>query len=261
MKVNMRPKPKGWVDPIDLLTAFLQAFDLDRARKKLKPKLAKLPRSADPKFDKELARLKKLSLNGLPGDADSTERHALEVEGVADVPACAFHPRFLLGSVRGKVLRKLFLRAPELIHDFNHVNWNPNRAGLVGDGARDGLANPPDGVGGELVAAAILEFLDAFHQADVAFLNQIEERMAAVGVFLGDGHDEAQIGLGHVGLGLQPAVGGGLQFLEHLVEFLPGHPHELFEGVDPGAFGAQAPRVVQWICVPPRVPECGAGPF
>lgn len=87
MKVNMRPKPKGWVDPIDLLTAFLQAFDLDRARKKLKPKLAKLPRSADPKFDKELARLKKLSLNGLPGDADSTERHALEVEGVADVVA------------------------------------------------------------------------------------------------------------------------------------------------------------------------------
>ena len=103
--------------------------------------------------------------------------------------------------------------------------------------ARDGLANPPDGVGGKLVAAAILEFLDALHQADVAFLDQIQERLAAVGVFFGDGNDEAQIGLGHVRLGLEPAVGGGFQVGERLEKLLARHAHELFQGLDFGALG------------------------
>ena len=77
--------------------------------------------------------------------------------------------------------------------------------------ARDGLANPPDGVGGELVAAAVLEFFHALHQADVAFLDQIQKRLAAVGVFLGHRHHQAQVGLRHVGLGLMRAVRRALQ--------------------------------------------------
>ena len=122
-----------------------------------------------------------------------------------------FIGQFLRRRFAAQFLRELLLRAPELVHDFNHVDRNADGARLVGNGARDGLANPPDGVGGKFVAAAILEFLDAFHQADVAFLNQIEERLAAVGVFFGDGNDEAQIGLGHVRFGLEAAVGGGFQ--------------------------------------------------
>ena len=73
--------------------------------------------------------------------------------------------------------------------------WSAMRAG-------DGLANPPRGVGGKLVAAAVLEFLHRLHQAHVAFLDQVEEREAAVGVLLRDGNDEAQIGLDHLGLRL-----------------------------------------------------------
>lgn len=80
---NGRPKPKGWVDPVGLLSEFLQAFDLDRARTKL-PKLPHLP---DAKFEASQSRLKKLWLNGLPQDADSTARHSHEVEAVADVVA------------------------------------------------------------------------------------------------------------------------------------------------------------------------------
>ena len=119
-----------------------------------------------------------------------------------------------------ELLGQLLLRAPELVHDFDHVHRDANGAGLVGNGAGDGLANPPDGIGGELVTAAIFEFLDAFHQADVAFLNQIEKGLAAVGVFLGDGNDEAQIGFGHVGFGLVRAIGSALQLVESLEKIL-----------------------------------------
>src|SRR5699024_780569 len=58
----------------------------------------------------------------------------------------------------------------ELVDRFDHVHRNANGARLIGDRTGDGLANPPGGVGGELVAAAVLEFVHRFHQADVAFL-------------------------------------------------------------------------------------------
>src|SRR2546429_4143071 len=50
---------------------------------------------------------------------------------------------------------------------------NADRAGLVGDRPRDGLPDPPRGVGRELVAAPILELVHGLHQADVAFLDQV----------------------------------------------------------------------------------------
>ena len=80
-------------------------------------------------------------------------------------------------------LHQLFLHAHELVDRLDHVHRNSNRARLVGDGARDGLANPPRRVSGKLVAAPIFEFLDRLHQSHVAFLDQVEKREAAIGVF------------------------------------------------------------------------------
>ena len=74
-------------------------------------------------------------------------------------------------------------------------------AGLVGDGAGDGLTDPPGCISGELVAAAVLELVDGLHEADVAFLNEVEELQAAVGVFLRDGDDETQVGFDQFALG------------------------------------------------------------
>src|ERR1700730_8001920 len=68
-------------------------------------------------------------------------------------------------------------------------------AGLIGDGAGDSLADPPSGVRGELVAPAVIEFVDRLHESDIAFLNEIEELKAAVRVALGDGDHQAEIGL------------------------------------------------------------------
>src|SRR5262244_111347 len=112
----------------------------------------------------------------------------------------------LFGKLLGRGLAAdLVEHLARLTHDFadalHHVHGDANGARLVGDRARDRLPDPPRGIGRELVAAAILEFVDPLHQADIAFLDQVEELQAAVGVFLGDGDDEAQVRLHHLLLG------------------------------------------------------------
>ncbi len=73
---------------------------------------------------------------------------------------------------------------------------------MIRERARHGLAHPPRRVGRKLPAAPIFKFVDSFHQADVAFLNQIEELHTAVHVFLRDRDHEPQIGLDHLALRL-----------------------------------------------------------
>ncbi len=48
----------------------------------------------------------------------------------------------------------------------------------VGDGPGDGLAHPPRGVGGELEALAVVELLDGADQAEVALLDEVQQRQA-----------------------------------------------------------------------------------
>ena len=91
--------------------------------------------------------------------------------------------------------------AHDLVDRLDHVHRNADGARLVGDRAGDRLPDPPGRIGRELVAAAVLELVDRLHQADVAFLDEIEELQAAVGVFLGDRDHEAQVGLDHFLLG------------------------------------------------------------
>src|SRR6185503_20813868 len=64
---------------------------------------------------------------------------------------------------------------------------------LVRDGARDRLADPPRGVGGELEPAAVLVLLRRLHEAGVAFLDDVEERETAVSIPLPDRHDEPEV--------------------------------------------------------------------
>ena len=89
-----------------------------------------------------------------------------------------------------------------LRHRLDHVDRDADRAGLVGDGPRDRLADPPGRVGAELVAAAILVLVHRPHQAGVAFLDQVQEAQAAVAVLLGDRDHQPQVAAGQVALGL-----------------------------------------------------------
>ncbi len=77
------------------------------------------------------------------------------------------------------------------------MHGNTDGAGLVRNRTRNRLTNPPCRIGAELVPTAIFKFIDRFHKADIALLNEIKELKAAVGVFLCDGNNEAQIGLDH----------------------------------------------------------------
>ena len=77
---------------------------------------------------------------------------------------------------------------------------------MVGQCAADRLADPPGGVSGELEAAVDLEFLHGADQADVAFLDQVQETHAAVEVLLCDADHEAQVGLDQLLLGAAGAA-------------------------------------------------------
>ncbi len=105
-----------------------------------------------------------------------------------------------------EVLQHLALHAGQLVDDFHHVHRDTDGAGLVSHGAGDGLADPPGGVGGELEALGVVELLDRTDQAQVAFLDQVQEQHAAAGVALGQRNHEAEVGLKQVVLGALAVV-------------------------------------------------------
>ena len=140
--------------------------------------------------------------------ADLLERHA-ELLG-----------EFLRRRLAADLVEHLPAGAHDLVDGLDHVHGDADGVGLIGERAGDRLPDPPGGVGRELVAAAVLEFVDRLHQADIAFLDQVEELQAAIGVFLGDGDDEAQIGLHHLLLGLARLALALLHHLDDLAVFL-----------------------------------------
>src|ERR1700688_1453425 len=109
---------------------------------------------------------------------------------------------FLGGRFAAELLHKLTAGADQLVDRLDHVHRDADGARLVGNGARDGLADPPRRVRRELVPAAPLEFVHGLHEADVSFLNQVQELQSAIGVFFGDGNDEAEVGLDQFFFGL-----------------------------------------------------------
>ena len=107
------------------------------------------------------------------------------------------------GWLAAELLQKLALDAHELVDGLHHVHRNADGAGLVGDGAGDGLANPPGGVGGELEALGVVELLHRADETEVALLNEIQKQHAAAHIALGNGDHQAQIGLDELLLGVQ----------------------------------------------------------
>jgi hypothetical protein len=84
------------------------------------------------------------------------------------------------------------------------VDRDPDRPGLVGDRPGDRLADPPRGVRRELEALLEVELLDRPDQADVALLDQVQERHPAADVLLRDRDDEAEVGRRQLLAGVAP---------------------------------------------------------
>ncbi len=81
------------------------------------------------------------------------------------------------------------------------MHRNTDGARLVGNRTGNCLTNPPSGIGRELITTAVFELIDRFHQADVAFLDEIQELQTPVGILLGDRNHQAQVSLNHLFLG------------------------------------------------------------
>jgi hypothetical protein len=82
----------------------------------------------------------------------------------------------------------------ELVDFFDDMDGLADDVLLVGERAGDCLTYPPRRVGGELEALGMVEFLDRPHQAEIAFLDEVEEAQALGFVLLGDGDDQPQVG-------------------------------------------------------------------
>ena len=64
---------------------------------------------------------------------------------------------------------------------------------LVGQGALDGLFNPPCGVGAEFATFCWVEAFDGFDETDVTFADQIEQWQAGIIVIVRELDHEAQV--------------------------------------------------------------------
>ncbi len=100
------------------------------------------------------------------------------------------------GRFAAHFLHEIFGGVPQPAQHVDHVHRDADRPSLVGNGPRDGLANPPGGVGGKFIAAAVFVLVHRPHQPRIAFLDQVQEREAPVAVFLGDRHDQPQVAAG-----------------------------------------------------------------
>ena len=78
------------------------------------------------------------------------------------------------------------------------MNRQANGLGLIGQGASDGLLDPPGAVGGKLGAFGRVKPLHSLHQTDVPLVDQVEQGQAIIFVAARDFDDQAQIGLDHL---------------------------------------------------------------
>src|SRR5919197_4583168 len=124
------------------------------------------------------------------------------VEEQLDLADRHFHARReLIGTrIATEFRRECGARPIQLAQRLHDVDRQPDGASVVGDGAPDVLPDPPRGIRRELEAATILKAVDRLHQADVAFLNQIEERQPSTQIALRDRDDQAEVGFDELAL-------------------------------------------------------------
>ena len=98
------------------------------------------------------------------------------------------------------------------VDGLDHVHRDADGASLIRNGAGDGLTDPPGGVGGEAEATVAVKLLGGLDQADVALLDQVQERQVVADMLLGDGDHQTQVGLAQAAAGVQ-AVAADLEQL------------------------------------------------
>ena len=144
------------------------------------------------------------------------------------------------GGVVAQLLEKLAGNADGLVDGLHHVYGDADGAGLVRDGAGDGLADPPGGVGGELVALGVVKLFHRFDQTQVALLDQIQKQHAPAHIALGDGNHQTEVGLSHALFRLFVAVGHALGQRDLLIRRKQRHFADLLQVHAHGVVGGEA---------------------
>ena len=132
------------------------------------------------------------SLSSRPPPRSNQLRTIRSVVGLEELH---FQRHLLKGWLAAQFLLQPPLHAGLAVDRLYHVYRDPDRARLVGDRPADGLPDPPCRVGAELEAQCMVELVDCPQQAEVAFLDQVEEVEAAADVALGHAHHQAQVAL------------------------------------------------------------------
>ena len=96
-----------------------------------------------------------------------------------------------------QLLRQLARSAQVDVELLDHVDRQADGTGLVHDRPFDGLANPPGRIGRKTETALRVELLHRTDQAQVAFLDQVEQRQATVDVTTGNFHNQAKVAFNH----------------------------------------------------------------
>src|SRR5260370_11030505 len=86
------------------------------------------------------------------------------------------------------------------------MHGDTNRACLIRDSTGNGLADPPGSVCTELVALGIVKLLYCSDQANIAFLDQIQQAHAAADILFRYTDDETQIRFGQATLRFLPVI-------------------------------------------------------
>ena len=77
------------------------------------------------------------------------------------------------------------------------MNRQPHRAGLVHQRPLDGLADPPGRIGRKTKALVRVEFFHGANEAEIAFLDQVQQGQAAIHIMPRDLDYQPKIALDH----------------------------------------------------------------
>ena len=87
--------------------------------------------------------------------------------------------QLLWGGIPTELAHHGTVQARDPVELLDDVDGNPDGPRLIGEGSAERLPDPPGRVRGELEAPAILEAIDRLHEADVPFLDEVEQRQLA----------------------------------------------------------------------------------
>src|SRR5690606_15495018 len=87
-----------------------------------------------------------------------------------------------VGRQAPEALGERALDAAEALAPLGHPEGHAHRLRVPRDLARDGLTDPPRGVGREARADAMVELVDGAHEAEVALLDEVRERHARAAI-------------------------------------------------------------------------------